>query len=276
MRFEVPEGPGGLPLEGLEKRPEDPRGIAVLLDRLGKEAVDLEEKGRVRSSSSGQLRERPPRVFPEPSAVHGVTGGEDVKEPDRVRHRERGGAHGERHRDLLRRGEGGDRLEEGHPEPPLAEDLDHLGGEALEDPEAPAHPDGLSAESAGEGALGEPVPPVEIVDDLELLREPRSPRGAQALQALDLCLRARPGLHDDPGPRGAPVPEREVALQAIDEEELSRILDGKERLLEIEPGARTACREELETQGREGDLPDHGEPSRRRGASGRERTWKVG
>jgi hypothetical protein len=116
---------------------------------------------------------------------------------------------------------------------------------------------------------------VKVPEDLDLLVQARPAPGIVASQPLELGLGPRPGLHQNPGAPGAELGQRQVALEAVDEEDPASLLDHEEGLLVVHFARAVGLREEIERDLSERYLPEsHGSP--RSGSSGSASTWKVG
>jgi hypothetical protein len=97
-----------------------------------------------------------------------------------------------------------------------------------------------------EGTLAEALLLVKIPKKLELLFEGGLSGRIVAAQALELRLESREGFDDGPDARLSSFFEREVALEAIDETELSFFFDNQERIIAVDLACSTLGVEELE------------------------------
>jgi hypothetical protein len=217
------------------------------------------------------------RPFPKECPLGPVVSLEDLQEPDGLGPVKLCRLDGEHGGDLLLGREAGHTLGHGDGEEGIGDEVGRLGGEPLQDLDAPLHPGFLLPQASGDGVDGEAFDAVEIVEDLELLPQSGAPGRVIEAEALDLGLDPGPGLLDDPG---LLLPKRlqgEEPLEAIDEEELSSLLDDHQRMVAVcvRRGGRRL--EELERDGGEGHLPQaHGRHPLFASAGRRERTWKVG
>jgi hypothetical protein len=216
-----------------------------------------------------------PGLLEHPGASRAVAGPEDLHEEGGFPQAEAGRADRERGRHLLRGGETTQFLGDAHPEEPGGEEVPDFRDEAPSDLYPPLDPGLPPDQPAGDGARGQPFPLVEIPQDLGLLAEARPAPGIVAAQALELGLEPRPGLHQDPGARCPELGQRQVALEAVNEEKMVSLLDREEGLVGIHLAWAAGLREEVERDLPERYLPErHGSP--RSGSSGIASTWKVG
>jgi hypothetical protein len=102
-----------------------------------------------------------------------------------------------------------------------------------------------------EGVLREALLLVKIPKKLELLFEGGLSGRIVAAQALELRLEPREGFDDGPDTRLSPFLEGKVALEAIDEKELSLFFDDEERIIAVDLAGSAPPR----VKKIEGDLP---------------------
>lgn len=138
---------------------------------------------------------------------------------------------------------------------PLGEDVKNLRVELLEDLVTALGPACLSAQSAGNGRGGELFLELERGEDLELLPQGRAPPGIVAHEPLEPSLDPAPGLHQDPGGVAPGRKEREVALEAVDEEEAAPVLKDNEGVVQVDGARAVVTLEELERDLPQGDFP---------------------
>jgi hypothetical protein len=128
--------------------------------------------------------------------------------------------------------------------------------EPLEDLEPAAYPDLPSLKRPPERLLAEVLLVVKVPEKLELLFEGGPPGRVVTAQALELGLEHRPVLHDCPGARRSPFPERHEALEAIDEKEAPLPFDDDEGIIAVHLTRGALWAEELEGDLLEWDLSE--------------------
>jgi len=198
--------------------------------------VHLQEEGLLRGieGSGGKPDlERSPGLLEHPRAGRALAGDEDLHEEGGFPRSELGGADGECGRHLLPGGQAPQFLGDAHSEEPGREEVPGFRGQAPSDLEPTLDPGFPPRQSAGHGAGCEPFLPVEVPEDLQLLAEARPAPGIVAAQALELGLGPRPGLHQDPGARGAAPAKSQVPLETVHQEHLASLFDPQERLFEV-------------------------------------------
>jgi hypothetical protein len=200
--------------------------------------VHSKEKGRLGRLLSFRalpvVSERRPGRLAQAFALLGIAYPKELHETDGLFETEPGGAHGQCRRDLLLVGEPCDALGDGGAKETVAEELWNLRAEPLEDLESSDDPVLSSLKRPCEGLLGELVLVVKILEKLELLFEGGLSGRIVTAQALELGLDPRPGFDDRPGARGALFPERDEALEAVDEKEPLLLFDDDERIIAVD------------------------------------------
>jgi hypothetical protein len=127
-----------------------------------------------------------------------------------------------------------DALGDGGAKETIAKKLWNLRAEPLEDLEPASYPDLSLLKRPCEGMLGEVLLVVKIPEKLEFLFEGGLSGRIVTAQALDLGLESRPGFDDGPGARGSPFPQRDEALEAVDEKEPLFLFDNDERVIAVD------------------------------------------
>lgn len=245
---------------------------AKLIDELVDGAREPLDAPRPRASSRRYTRrlERRARALSEPSALSLARGPEELDERPGLAAGEVARRDGERRGELLVPGQRCQRVEHTGAMEPRVKELEHLGTELAEDLEATLDPLGLSPQAASDRRRREFFCVGESGQDLELLEDASAAPGVVAREALKKPLDPPPGFHDDPGLLDARSAQREAALEAVDEDEATRVLDDHQRIIEVDGAGGGRPREELERHLGEGDLPER---AHRAGSAGRERTW---
>jgi hypothetical protein len=134
---------------------------------------------------------------------------------------------------------------------PLGKSLVNLWMELFKDLPAALDPARLSAHPTGNGGRGKFLLPLEGSEDLKLLPERRAPSGIVALESLQLPLETGPRLDDDPRSLSFRRPQREVTLEAVDQDETPGIFYGDERVIDVDRRRAVVLPEELQR-----DLPE--------------------
>lgn len=217
--------------------------------------------------------EGPSGALPEPRALDAIGGFKESEKTVCLAETERLGAEGKRCGDLLVALKERERMDDARAKEPPGEDLVEIGMELLEDLPAALDPACLSLQGPGDRGRRELLLPLQAGEDLELLPEGRAASGIVQLKPLEASRHATPGLHEDPCGLSVGRAEREVPLEAIDENEPARVFKHDQGMVGINCRHAGVTLEELK-----GDLPELHLPERAHspGRSGSESTWNVG
>ena len=254
------EGVLDLPEERLEQGPGRAAPVdGFLSKRLIEEPMHLEEDrliGGIERPGGKTALEGLPGLLEHPGTCRTLAGPEDLHEEGGLPHAEAGRADRQRRGYLLPGGETTQLLGNAHPEEPGGEEVPDLRVQASSDLEPPLDPGFPPDQPAGDGVWRQPLILVDVPKDLGLLAQARPALWIIAAQALELGLGPRPGLHQDPGARGAEPGQCQVALEAVDQEDPASLLDHQEGLVRIHVARAISLHEELERDLRERDLPE--------------------
>lgn len=226
---------------------------AELVDRLTESVKGIRARAP-RCAGQGRF-ERRSGARAQPRSLEALGCLKEPKEAIGFAQGERFRAEGQRRGDLLLLLEAREGMDNARAKQPLGEDLVNIRMELLEDLVAALGPARLSPQPPGDGGRGKLLLTLESGEDLELLPERRAPPGIVAQEPLEPSLDAAPGLHEDPGGLSFRGKEREVALEAVHEDEAARVFQDDEGLVDIEHGRTVVCLEELKGDLPEGDFP---------------------
>lgn len=235
---------------------------------------DPEESRGLRGDAGGGDRiEMLPGTLSQPGAIRSVVGLEELQEPDgipqvKLRLLDR------KHRGHLLLGrQGGDSLGHGDGEEAIGDEVGRLRRKPLQDREALLHPRLLLPQATEDGMDGEVFLLAEVIEEVEFLPEGGAPGGIIEAEAVELGFGPGPGFLDDPRFLFSPGLQREVPLEAVDEEEPAAVVDDNEGVVDVGVGGDRLGQEEFGGNVGEGDFSDaHGRPPAFATAGGRERT----
>ncbi len=164
-------------------------------------------------------------------------------------------AEGQRRGDLLLALKKREGVDDARAKEPLGEDLVDLRVELLEDLVAALGPARLSSQPPGDGSRGKLLLTLDGGEDLELLPERRAPPGIVAYEPLEPSLDPAPGLNDHPGRLSFRGKQGEVALESVHEDEVARVLQDDEGVVDVDGARAVVALEELERDLSQGHLP---------------------
>jgi hypothetical protein len=249
-------------LELLAERLQDDASTLghLALDLASEPVDDFRERvegtcGRALPGARPSRLERRPGARAQPRSLESIGCLKQSEETAGFAQGERLRAQGQCRGDLLLERKERQSVDNARAQEPLGEDVKNLRMEFFEDLVAALGPACLSAQSAGNGRGGELLLARERGEDLELLSERRSPPGIVAHEPLEPSLHPAPGLHQDPGGVAPGRKEREVALEAVDEEEAARVLQDDEGIVQVDGAGAVVSLEELKGDLPEGDFP---------------------